>query len=236
MSDKNDRGESIHSDHRQRMWDRINKFGFESLSPHEQLEVMLYHPIPRGDTNEIAHNLISEFGSVYNVLTASPERLTEVKGVGPKAAAYLNSLMDITGAVQRSEVESEFGNVLAETSAAAKFCVSLFHGKLVEYLYIISLNSFKKVIGVDRVSAENSGQVSTTVAYIAKKALANHARYVVLAHNHPGGTLEPSVADLQMQRAVHEGLKTLQIGLEYNFIVAQGKAKCIFSREDLIGI
>ena len=58
----------------------------------------------------------------------------------------------------------------------------------------------------------------------------------MLAHNHPGGSLNPSPADMHMQRAVYEGLNTLSIKLEYNFIVAQGRAKCIFSREDGFGI
>lgn len=37
--------DGYHSNHRQRMWDRIKRFGFESLEPHEQLEVILYNPI-----------------------------------------------------------------------------------------------------------------------------------------------------------------------------------------------
>ena len=58
----------------------------------------------------------------------------------------------------------------------------------------------------------------------------------MLAHNHPGGTLNPSPDDLQMQRAVYEGLNTLSVKLEYNFIVAQGRARCIFDRNNMIGI
>lgn len=228
--------DGYHSNHRQRMWDRIKRFGFESLEPHEQLEVILYNPISRGNTNETAHEIIKRFGSVYAALIADPKELVKIKGVGPKVAEYLNSLLYITGAVERFELKYNFGSTLDNIEKASKYAVSLFHGKAVEYLYIVSLHSFKKVISTDMVSAENASQVNTTVAYIAKLALSNHASYIMLAHNHPGGSLNPSPADMHMQRAVYEGLNTLSIKLEYNFIVAQGRAKCIFSREDGFGI
>ena len=227
--------DELHDKHRQGMLDRVRRFGFESLRIHEQLEVILYNPIPRINTNGIARELIDRFGSLYNVLTADPELLQEVDGIGPRAAKYLNSLFDIAGAVQRAEIENESKN-LGSAEEAGKYAASLFYGKVSEYLYIVSLNSFKRVISVDRISSENAKQVTTTVAYIAKMALLRHASYIMLAHNHPGGTFEPSVSDMQMQRAVYEGLNTLSIKLEYNFIVARGQARCIFDRNNMIGI
>lgn len=229
-------GAALHNDHRRRMADKIRKFGFESLKEHEQLEVILYNPIPRGDTNEIAHRLIKRFGSAYNVLIADPKLLQEVEGVGPKTAAYLNSLIDITGAVQRFEIESKCNAVLADAETAARYVISLFHGKAAEHLYIISLGSSKRVLAVDRITNESPDKVITTVAEIASKAIMNRAKYVVMAHNHPGGSLEPSVSDIRMQRAVNDGLETLQIKLEYNFIVSGGRAKCVFNRGEAFGI
>ena len=64
--------DELHDKHRQGMIDRVRRFGFESLRIHEQLEVILYNPIPRINTNGIARELIDRFGSLYNVLTADP--------------------------------------------------------------------------------------------------------------------------------------------------------------------
>ena len=60
----------MHEGHRDRMRERILLSGIESLQPHEVLEYLLYHAIPRKDTNGIAHELISEFGSFNGVLNA----------------------------------------------------------------------------------------------------------------------------------------------------------------------
>ena len=60
----------MHEGHRERMRERILKEGTENLQPHEILEYLLYHAIPRKDTNEIAHELINRFGGISEVFSA----------------------------------------------------------------------------------------------------------------------------------------------------------------------
>lgn len=77
---------NIHAGHRERMRNRFQAAGFDNFQPHEVLEVLLYEFIPVRDTNPHGHALIDHFGSVLNVLTASPEELTKVPGIGTKTA------------------------------------------------------------------------------------------------------------------------------------------------------
>ncbi|MDE7337508.1 MAG: hypothetical protein K2N32_05265, partial [Clostridia bacterium] len=64
MSNKSD---NIHTNHRNRMRQRIAKDGLDSLQDHEVLEYLLYPFIPRKDTNPIAHKLLDAAGSLENV-------------------------------------------------------------------------------------------------------------------------------------------------------------------------
>jgi len=77
---------NIHAGHRQRMRERFLTSGFDNFQPHEVLEVMLYEFIPVRDTNPLGHALMDRFGSVINVLTASPKELEKVPGIGRKTA------------------------------------------------------------------------------------------------------------------------------------------------------
>lgn len=77
----------MHEGHRDRMRERILLSGIESLQPHEVLEYLLYHAIPRKDTNGIAHELISKFGSFNGVLNADYDALLDVNGMTANAAA-----------------------------------------------------------------------------------------------------------------------------------------------------
>ena len=76
-----------HQGHRQRMRERVQNYGLDSLAEHEALEYVLYLTNAQKDTNGIAHDLIDRFGDFAAVLEASEEELCTVEGVGPDAAS-----------------------------------------------------------------------------------------------------------------------------------------------------
>ena len=79
----------IHDGHRQRLVNRFDTFGLDTLEEHEVLELFLFFVISRKDTNAIAHELIKRFGSLAGVMDASADELKEVSGIGNKAALLL---------------------------------------------------------------------------------------------------------------------------------------------------
>lgn len=86
MADKN-----LHKDHRKRLRKRYAEEGIDFFEDHNVLELLLFYALPRVDTNPIAHRLISRFGSLSGVFSASEDELCEVEGMG-KASAGLLSL------------------------------------------------------------------------------------------------------------------------------------------------
>ena len=69
---------NVHEKHRKRVRENVLKNGFKQLGDHQLLELLLFYSIPRGDTNELAHKLLNEFGGLSGVIKASPEALTKV--------------------------------------------------------------------------------------------------------------------------------------------------------------
>ena len=76
-----------HQGHRQRMRERVQNYGLDSLAEHEALEYVLYLTNAQKDTNGIAHDLIDRFGDFAAVLEASEEELCTVEGGGPSPDA-----------------------------------------------------------------------------------------------------------------------------------------------------
>ena len=72
-----------HQGHRQRMRERVQNYGLDSLAEHEALEYVLYLTNAQKDTNGIAHDLIDRFGDFAAVLEASEEELCTVEGGRP---------------------------------------------------------------------------------------------------------------------------------------------------------
>jgi len=78
-----------HGGHRTRLRQRVREAGLDGLAPHEVIEYLLCHAVPRQDVNELAHRLIERFGSVGEVLRGEAPQLEEVPGVGRGVARWL---------------------------------------------------------------------------------------------------------------------------------------------------
>lgn len=68
----------------------------EAFADHQKLELLLFYPIPRKDTNPLAHELIDLFGSLKDVLESTTDELVQVKGVGHHTAAFLHTIAEVS--------------------------------------------------------------------------------------------------------------------------------------------
>jgi DNA repair protein RadC len=59
---------------------------------------------------------------------------------------------------------------------------------------------------------------------VALRALHHHAAAVVLAHNHPSGTVQPSAADMALTQNLRAALALLDVRVLDHIIVAPGQA------------
>ena len=125
----------MHEGHRDRMRERILLSGIESLQPHEVLEYLLYHAIPRKDTNGIAHELISKFGSFNGVLNADYDALLDVNGMTANAALLLTSLKGVFRMYASGDVSPSVQDV--ELTRAIAAALQLIKIKLADH-YIFS--------------------------------------------------------------------------------------------------
>lgn len=87
---------NLHEGHRERLKRRFIEQGLDGFEDHQVLELLLFFSIPRKDTNEIAHRLISTFGSISNVFEAHPKELQKVKGVGENSAILISLISQIS--------------------------------------------------------------------------------------------------------------------------------------------
>ena len=204
------------------MRDKLNSGSFSDLPEHEQLEVILFSVIHRGNTNEIAHRLLDKYGSVYGVLAADIDSLTEVEGVGVRVAEFLHNLPSILGVVMRSKIEYESNNemVLKDISSLKTFLFTLFTDTITERVYMLMLNKGFRLIKFEKVSDGSIDDVYIDVGKVVRRAILNNASYVVLAHNHPSGAAVPSGFDISATGEVAKGLEVVGIGFLDHVIIS----------------
>lgn len=112
MAEKGTNPDGIHNGHRRRIFNKYLAIGIERLKEYEQLEIMLYPIIPRGDTCYIARNLLERFGSIEAVLDAEHTQLAAVEGVGDGLAAEMCLLSELCKMMNSDCISARMGKVV----------------------------------------------------------------------------------------------------------------------------
>ncbi len=169
----------LHDGHRQRLREKFKK-GKETFNEHELLELLLGYSIARKDTNALAHQLISVFGSLSGVLSASPETLTKVKGVGETTANML-SLVGYVSLLKRKEVTPAKMDTL---DASKKVALEVFANLDHEVLFVFYLDAQKRIISSTKFDDGDVSNVSINFDDITKAILIHNPKSIVIMHNH----------------------------------------------------
>ena len=203
--------------HRNRVRERYLNTGLDAFRDYEALELLLFYAIPRKDTKSTAKNLIARFGSLPAVLDATVEELTEA-GLSPNAAILLKLVPDMN---RYYAVKTDgAGQKVHSTSDAGRILCAMFRHEQTESVRLLCLNAGGKVLKLALLNEGDINAVHFSVRKIVETALSAKAVSVILAHNHPGGTLTPSREDLDATNSAKAALSTVGIQLLDHLIIS----------------
>lgn len=209
---------SIHAGHRQRLRERFVNEGLDHFEEVQVLELLLFHCIPRQDTNPIAHGLLNRFGSLPAVLEAPISELMKVDGVGEQTAIFL-SLVLATDRYYRVK-RKEKPRFLHTVKEYGEFLQEHFSGRRNEMVYLLCLDAKCKVISCKQVGEGSVNSAAVPIRRIVEMALADNATTVILAHNHPSGMAIPSEEDIYTTHRLALALNSVDIVLLDHVVVA----------------
>ncbi|MBQ1263676.1 MAG: DNA repair protein RadC [Oscillospiraceae bacterium] len=201
--------DNVHAGHRERMRSKYLRVGFEGFEEHEILEMLLYNFFSQQDTNELAHRLISAFGSVKGVLTASVDQLKAVKGIGEVSAFNLKLIGDI--ALNSMQSKKDDRPVLDDSDKTYAYVEPFFSAYSTEMVLAVSLDSNLKVMRTTKIHEGSFDSVSFNIAKVVRNLVASGAAGVVIAHNHPSGCALPSERDLMSTEKLKRALESVGI-------------------------
>jgi len=205
------------SGHRARLRERLLAGGPDALADYELLEFLLFAAARQGDTKPTAKALIAHFGSISAVLSAEPAALKQVKGVGDAGAAALRSVSLAARRMARGRVQNApvLGSWQALLDYLALDMAHLNH----ERVRVLFLNSQNRLV-LDHLASEGSiDQAAIHPREVIRKAFDIGATALILVHNHPSGSPEPSRADIDITNRIAEAGRHLDITVHDHVIV-----------------
>lgn len=204
--------------HRSRLRQRLLDGGGEALQDYELIEYLLMLPLPRRDTKPIAKALLREFGGIGGLMSAEPDALMRVKGVGETVVAAIKVVQATAIRLLKSEVESQ--PVLGSWQAMLDYLRADMAHIGIERVRVLYLNT-KNVLIRDEVISEGSiDQAAVYVREVIRRAMELEASALILVHNHPAGDPAPSRADINLTRDIADAGKRLNISVHDHVIIA----------------
>jgi DNA repair protein RadC len=215
-------------DHRKRLREKFLEYGIEVFSDAEIIELLLTFGTPRTDCKNPARDALKEFGSLPAVLDASSQRLTGIKGMGPKNIFALHFIQGVARRYLKQRLTGK--KFISSSRDVGEYLIHLLRSLQREAFVVLYLDASHGIIDSETLS---QGTLTVNTVYpreVVKAALKKNAAALVIAHNHPSGSLQPSGQDEQLTRTLHLVCSFMHINLLDHLIVGAGDT--VFSFAD----
>lgn len=202
----------------QRPRERLLQHGANSLTNAELLALILGTGTRGANALQLAQKLLVRFGGLRSLLSADSENLRAVVGMGNARICQLNAIQILARRAIEEELKRECS--LKHPAQVKAYCANRLAHSTIERCLALFLDNQHKLITAKEVS---QGTLTETTIYpreLVRAALAHHAAAVILAHNHPSGVAQPSMADIRLTHQLKQSLAVVDIELLDHLIVA----------------
>jgi DNA repair protein RadC len=197
--------------------ERLMSSGAAALADRELLAVLLGSGFRGSSALDLAGQVIEHCGDLDALGRSEPHRLLNVPGVGPAKAARVAAAFHL---VRRAALEPARDRI-SSTSDLAKICAPLLRGINRERLVVVVCDTRGAVLKRTVLTEGSADHTMVPVRETISLVLATGGALFGIAHNHPGGSLEPSVADLEATAHLIEAAKTVGIRLLDHLIITE---------------
>jgi len=183
--------------------ERLQKFGVEALSAQEILALILGRGIAGESVMTTVQRLLSQFGNLKGIASASVEELSQVKGIGLAKAAQIKAAFELAN---RLEGYAETGKkpVVKTPEDIVALVKGRLKGKKKEHFLALLLDTRNQLIKISEISV---GSLDTSVVHpreVFREAISASAASVIFVHNHPSGDPEASEDDIKLTKRLAE--------------------------------
>lgn len=213
--------------------ERLLKLGAAALSDAELLAIFLRVGVRGKSAVELARELLERFeGNLAQLADATLLQLTATSGIGKAKAAQLQAALEL--ARRALQVQMAKRDLLSSPEAVRDW-LRLKLGQLeFEVFGALWLDAQNRLIHYDELFRGTLTQTSVYPREVLKNALSRNAAAVILAHNHPSGSAEPSRADEALTAALKQALAMVDVKVLDHFIVAGNTRPVSFAERGLL--
>ena len=207
------------SGHRARLRKRLLDGGAEALADHEIIEYLLMTAIPRRDVKPLARTLLTRFGSLAGVFNADSQSLALHPGMGESSAAAIRNVA--LAARRFARTRAAEAPTLGSWQALLDYLTIDMAHLTVERVRVLFLDAKNRLIRDEHVTDGSIDEAAIHPREVIRRALDIGAAALIIVHNHPSGSPEPSRADIQITNRIAEAGRLLGIEVHDHVIIGR---------------
>ncbi len=199
--------------------ERLIAEGPRALSNAELLAVFLRVGVKGSSAVQLGKQLLDRFdGSISAMFAATLPEFSRLNGLGPAKFAQLQAVMELAQRAIREQIQS--GQTLGSPEAVKLYLRMTFSQRAHESFVVLFLDVKNRLIMCEEMFRGTLTHTSVYPREVVKAALKHNAAGLLLAHNHPSGSPEPSESDLVLTRSLAQALALVDVRILDHFVVA----------------
>lgn len=200
--------------------------GVASLSDVDLLALLLATGAAGHPVGLVAQDLLDQVGGVERLERVGPYRLAQQRGIGLVKATRLLAAIELGRRVTLRSLSDE-RQVVGSFEAVAAWAQPRLAGLDHEEVWLLCLDGKNALRSARRIAQGGLHGCALRPADVLRPALEDAASGIVIVHNHPSGDPTPSLADIEMTRALVEACQILGLHLLDHVIVARSGAESL---------
>ncbi|MBS7458987.1 RadC family protein [Coralloluteibacterium stylophorae] len=194
--------------------------GSGALSDAELLAIFLGSGLRGEDAVATARRLLGAHGPLRALLDLPPKALARLPGLGPARACALAAALEL--GTRHLAAALERGEAIGDPQRAGDYFARRLRGLGHEVFAVLYLDTRHRVVAFEELFRGTIDGAEVHAREVVRQALAHNAAAVILGHNHPSGSPEPSAADRAVTARLKSALALVEVRLLDHFVVGDG--------------
>ena len=199
--------------------EKLLKLGSASLSDAELLAIFLRTGVKGCNVVDLSRQLLFNFGSLANVFRANQKQFCQHLGLGSAKYVQLQACLEMSKRYLAEQLIQQ-GSALTSSKATRDYLISELRHETREVFAVLFLDNQHQVLKFERLFFGTLNAATVYPRIVVEQALTHHAAAVILAHNHPSGVAEASLADKHITQKLEQALQLIDVRVLDHMIIA----------------
>jgi DNA repair protein RadC len=197
--------------------EKLLQHGARTLTDTELLAILINTGTQKANAVDLARTLLHHHKSLTQLFSASAQELAQTPGIGQAKYAVLQASLELCQRYLSRPQQATYIRSIAD--ATSFFERQLMHQQQ-EVFACLFLGYKQQLLGYEALYQGTINRTPIHAREVARFALKYNATFIILGHNHPTGTADPSTADIQATNQLIKELAPLEIRIIDHIIIS----------------